>query len=55
MKQIDETIDFFEGKLQEMKRFQQKTRDKISKEDMIEQRLERIEKAIIEILKGIVG
>lgn len=55
MKEIDETITFLEEKLQELRRLKQKNRDKIDREDMIEQRLERIENAVVEILKGIVG
>ena len=55
MKEVDEIIEFFENKLQELKKFRDKTKEEADKEDMIEQRLENIEKDISNIKKSIVG
>ena len=55
MKEVDETIKFMEKKLQELKKFKQETEEQLDKEDMIEQRLENIEKTIVAIKKAIVN
>ena len=55
MKEVDETIEFLENKLRELKKFRQESKGQADKEDMIEERIEKIEKAILTIQKGIVG
>ncbi len=55
MQEVDETIEFLEKKLQELRKFKQETEEQVDKEDMIEQRLENIEKTIVTIKNSIVG
>ena len=54
MKEVDETIEFMEKKLQELKKFKQESEEQADKEDMIEQRLENIEKNTDKIKKAII-
>ena len=55
MTEIEKTIAFLKDQLQEARKVKEEREGAAAEEDMIEQRLERIEKLLIEIKKAIVG